>query len=212
MARRHRTPFAAPPAGGGVPPWAFPFGGLMMLLFAFFVLLYSGAGNGGGGSGAGQAQTAPKRAASLSAVKRRLESEVESAGGDRFVKIVSADQELLIRFDASLLFVSGRADLKPEGLPAMDAIGRVLVGVGNRLRIEGHTDSDPMIPNPQYPDNWMLSGARATGVLRYLHEFHALPFSRISIAGYADTRPVAANDTPAGKAKNRRVDIVVLGY
>jgi chemotaxis protein MotB len=81
--------------------------------------------------------------------------------------------------------------------------------VPNDVAIEGHTDNQP-ISSARYPSNWELSNARATSVLRYMLDHDGLPASRLSSTGYADTKPVADNATPEGKAKNRRVEIVVL--
>jgi chemotaxis protein MotB len=78
-----------------------------------------------------------------------------------------------------------------------------------QVRIEGHTDSLP-ISTVRYRSNWELSAARATAVLSHLVD-DGVPASRLSIAGFADTRPVADNQTAEGRALNRRVDLVVLG-
>ena len=79
----------------------------------------------------------------------------------------------------------------------------------NALRIEGHTDNVP-VNSPDFATNWELSGARASRVLRFLESAGPLVPDRISLAGYADTRPVAANATSEGRALNRRADIVIV--
>ena len=78
-----------------------------------------------------------------------------------------------------------------------------------RFRIEGHTDNTPVSASSAYPSNWELSAARAMNVLHYLADF-GVDENRFSIAGYADTRPMHSNDTPEGRAYNRRVDIIIL--
>jgi len=158
-----------------------------------------------------QASTGQRGALALSTVQRQLGTALAEQKAERFVRMETANNRLIIHFDAALLFDSGSAVVKQEAIAALDAIGRVLVRTGNHLTIEGHTDSDPMMPSLQYPDNWMLSEGRARGVLRFFLDLNGIPATQMSIAGYADTRPVASNDTPAGKAKNRRVDIVVHG-
>lgn len=80
---------------------------------------------------------------------------------------------------------------------------------GRSFRIEGHTDSVPTDPDGAYATNWELSAARSINVLKYLVEFGAAE-SRFQVAGFADTVPLTANDTPEGRAYNRRVDIVIL--
>lgn len=146
----------------------------------------------------------------LTALQRQLEASLEKEGAAEIVSFKLGDHALVIHLDAAALFDSGRAEIRQEAVKALDAIGSVLAEIPNHVRIEGHTDSDPMTPNIQFPDNWMLSGGRATSVLRYLNEFKDVKHERMSFAGYADTRPVASNETAGGKAKNRRVDIIVL--
>ncbi len=79
----------------------------------------------------------------------------------------------------------------------------------NGIAVEGHTDSRP-IHTSAYPSNWELSTARATTVLRELVEVRGLPAARVSASGYGDTRPIADNATPQGRAQNRRVELVVV--
>jgi chemotaxis protein MotB len=78
-----------------------------------------------------------------------------------------------------------------------------------KFRIEGHTDDVPTDPGGDYFTNWELSTARATNVLHYLVDF-GVNEKQFQVAGFADTAPLAANDTPEGRAYNRRVDIVLL--
>jgi len=77
------------------------------------------------------------------------------------------------------------------------------------VRIEGHTDNVP-IHDAQFDSNWELSSARATRIARLILDMKAIPPDRISAAGYAEYHPVATNDTPEGRAENRRVDLVVM--
>jgi chemotaxis protein MotB len=107
-----------------------------------------------------------------------------------------------------VLFDLGSADLREQGRGVLDAIGPSLARVGNTLSVEGNTDNIP-ISGGAFPSNWELSTERATTVLRYLLTKGVRP-SRVSAAGYADQRPLVPNDTPAHRARNRRVAIVVL--
>ena len=79
----------------------------------------------------------------------------------------------------------------------------------NPIVIEGHTDSMP-IRNERYPSNWELSTARATNIIKYMTDKYKFPPSRLSAVGYGEYMPLENNDTPIGRAKNRRVDIIVL--
>lgn len=108
-----------------------------------------------------------------------------------------------------VLFTPGSAALQAEGGGVLDLLVGPLRHLGNDLSIEGHTDSRP-ISTAQFPSNWELSTARATTVLRYLAERHGLDPARLTAAGFADQRPLGDNATDAGRAMNRRVDVVVL--
>ena len=80
---------------------------------------------------------------------------------------------------------------------------------GRRFRIEGHTDNMVVADDSKFPSNWELSAARAVNVLHYLADY-GVKEENFSVAGYADTRPKFSNDTPEGRAYNRRVDIIIL--
>jgi chemotaxis protein MotB len=81
--------------------------------------------------------------------------------------------------------------------------------VGRKFRIEGHTDSTPIDPNGPWESNWQLSAMRAINVLHYLTDL-GISEKRFQVAGFADTMPVSSDDTPEGRAYNRRVDIIIL--
>ena len=85
----------------------------------------------------------------------------------------------------------------------------VLNRLPNSLRLEGHTDSQP-ISSSRFHDNWELSAARSIAMLRILNERFGLPPQRMAIVGYADTEAVDSNETEQGRGRNRRVDIVVV--
>jgi chemotaxis protein MotB len=106
-----------------------------------------------------------------------------------------------------VLFELGQASLRPAGTKVLDAIAPALNALPNAISVEGHTDDLPI--RGRFPSNWELSAERATSVLRYLLEAHRLPAQRVSAAGYADQRPLTPN-TPAGRAANRRVEVVLL--
>ncbi|RKD27779.1 chemotaxis protein MotB [Caminicella sporogenes DSM 14501] len=120
---------------------------------------------------------------------------------------------LLLRFKENVLFDSGKAVLKPKSKATL----KFLAGLLKRkefadkfIRVEGHTDSDPIIRSTKYPTNWELSSIRAANVVRFFIEETNMKPERFSISGYSKYHPVAPNDTPENKAKNRRVDIVIL--
>ncbi|MFZ1994338.1 MAG: flagellar motor protein MotB [Solirubrobacteraceae bacterium] len=107
-----------------------------------------------------------------------------------------------------LLFGSGSATLRSAGLPLLDEIGHLLnVDRKHPITVEGNTDNQP-IQSSEFPSNWELSTDRATTVVRYLIA-HGIQDQRLSAAGYADLHPLASNATATGRARNRRVDIVL---
>jgi chemotaxis protein MotB len=111
-------------------------------------------------------------------------------------------------FPDQILFDSGSAHLKPAFMKILEALVGPLSQLPNQIEVDGHTDSVP-IHTLTYPSNWELSAGRAGSVGRYLIT-HGLPRERLRVAGYADTRPVDINQTVKGRARNRRVEIVVL--
>jgi chemotaxis protein MotB len=131
-----------------------------------------------------------------------------------FAKLVSTkiDQRgLVVRLlTDGVLFDSGQAQLKPQGLPLLAEISKLLASadIVNPVRVEGNTD-DVAIHSAQYPSNWELSTARADAVLEFLLGHGVVP-KRLSATGYGDVNPVASNETTTGRATNRRVDLVIL--
>lgn len=122
------------------------------------------------------------------------------------------DRGLVIKLnDSNILFKSASAKLEQSGKEKLDKIGLLIAQkfLMHSIRVEGNTDNLPF-SNYVYPSNWELSSARACSIVRYLidrFKFHPDLFTPV---GYSSTRPVAANDTPRGRAQNRRVEIVVL--
>jgi chemotaxis protein MotB len=124
------------------------------------------------------------------------------------VSVTLDERGLIIRFQDSILFTSGSADLLPQSYAVLDEVSTMLAGITNHVRVEGHSDNVPM-NTLRFPSNWELSTGRATNVVRYLVD-HSISSDRLSALGYAEFRPVVSNDTAEGRAKNRRVDIVVI--
>ncbi len=116
---------------------------------------------------------------------------------------------LVISLREAGFFDSGSAVPKPRAVPTLQQIAAKLGTTPYDLRIEGHTDNIP-IHNAEFDSNWELSSARATRIARLFLEMKAMPPDRISAAGYAEFHPVADNGTAAGRAENRRVDLVVM--
>ena len=137
--------------------------------------------------------------------------EMKKSGDLDGVDAQITDKGLLITFKDDFLFHSASAQLTEQALKTLDNIG-VLIGEKfalHYIRVEGHTDSQP-INSFIFPSNWELSGARSSAIIRYfIQRFKFMPNIFTSV-GYGDTRPVADNKTPENRAKNRRVEILVL--
>lgn len=114
---------------------------------------------------------------------------------------------LTLRIADNLLFASGQAELMYDGMMLISQLTDFLNAFEGEISIEGHTDNIP-INTPQFPSNWELSSDRAISVLRFL-EFDGIPANRMRAVGYADTRPLQPNDTPANRAGNRRVELIL---
>lgn len=127
-------------------------------------------------------------------------------GLSKEVEVVSTSRGLVIRTKNQVLFASGAAELKKTGYPVLDAIIALTEDFDGQVAIEGHTDDRPM-QSHLFPSNWELSSARASAVLRYLVSTDVDP-GLLHVAGYADMRPIARNDTPEGRSTNRRVEFV----
>ena len=148
--------------------------------------------------------------AQLAAAEARIQSSLDAAGlaSDVHLNLDSHSLTVTIATD-KVLFAVGSAVLLPHGVAIIDAIAPTLGAIPNDVAVEGHTDNQPILPGGLYPSNWELSTARATAVLRYLISAHGIAATRLSAAGYADTRPLVPDDTPAHQAENRRVEVVV---
>ncbi|MHB1687350.1 MAG: OmpA/MotB family protein [Ignavibacteriaceae bacterium] len=108
-----------------------------------------------------------------------------------------------------ILFASGSANLAGSSLIVLNRLAEILKELPNDIRVEGHTDDVP-INTSVFPSNWHLSVARALNTAYYLINNEELNPEKISIVGYSEYKPIASNDTPTGKATNRRVDIVII--
>ncbi|UJR81782.1 OmpA/MotB family protein [Sandaracinus amylolyticus] len=116
---------------------------------------------------------------------------------------------MVVELPDNVLFDSGEAELREQGQQTLAEVASVLRSIeGRQFQVAGHTDNVP-IRSRRFPSNWELSTARAVSVARYLIE-QGISGERISAAGYADTQPVDSNDTDAGRAHNRRIEIQLV--
>lgn len=226
--RRERSRQAEQISGSS---WLTTYGDMVTLLMTFFVLLYAlssfnirkfellsfslqstfGVTPSSSGvlqGGASPSPVVPREDGQLVQVGYKISSYIAKHGLGDVVSVSEDPRGLLIRFRDQVLFDLGKADLKPESRAVLDAVTDAIRDIPNAIRIEGHTDNLP-INTPRFPTNWDLSAARAVAVLQYLAMQRIEP-GRLSIAGYGEYRPVASNDTEAGRRLNRRVDVLVL--
>jgi chemotaxis protein MotB len=146
---------------------------------------------------------------SFQALKKRIDKLAEKAGlAEKMSTTVTPDGLKIRLITDGVLFDSGSAVVKAGGRPTLEEIGRIIdQEASHPVQVEGHTDDRP-IATSQYPSNWQLSGARAAAVVQQLNGA-GVSGKRMSLAGYAAQHPVAGNATPGGRAKNRRVEIIL---
>jgi chemotaxis protein MotB len=155
------------------------------------------------------ASAAQREQESFKKLQQELNAYAKAHGFAHEVQAVIDRRGLIVHvLTDKLLFDSGSATLQPAGLPLLGEISHLLnVDRKHPITVEGNTDNQP-IQSSQFPSNWELSTDRATTVVRYLIA-HSVQEQRLSAAGYADLHPLATNATAAGRARNRRVDIVL---
>jgi chemotaxis protein MotB len=144
----------------------------------------------------------------MKGVAEDLIKAMESLVKEGQVRVTQSAHGIAIEINASVLFASGQASLEPGSIKALRAVGGVLAKVPNDIQVEGFTDNTP-INTVAFPSNWELSTARASSVVRLLAESGA-PTERLVAVGYGEFRPVDSNSTPEGRARNRRVTIMIL--
>jgi chemotaxis protein MotB len=217
----------------GLDRWLLTYADMITLLMAFFIMVYSmsvlnvtkfrqaavSIRSGFGGMTKGQGRSILNSSASAAGgdtagvswrVLGPLVDFIDHESRQRNVTIGEDERGIVISMSSdSLLFDPGSAEVKPRALPFLDKIAEMLKSTKNEVRVEGHTCDLP--PRASlYATNWELSTARATGILRYLVEQHGLPPSRFSAAGYGSMRPVAGGNSETNRARNRRVEIIIV--
>lgn len=134
---------------------------------------------------------------------------IEAQGLDSEVAVASDQDGIYLDIQESILFDMGQAELKDSGIETLDVITDLLNLTDNRIVVEGHTDDIPM-NTPRFSSNWELSLSRGASVVRYLSETQNVDPKRLSAQGYGEYNPVVPNDSEENRAKNRRVNIVIV--
>jgi chemotaxis protein MotB len=142
--------------------------------------------------------------------QKKIEGALQAKGLKQAVRFTLDARGLHVAIVSDkVLFDLGSADLRSDGKKVLDIVSHTIAGMPNMISVEGHTDNRP-ISGGRYPSNWELSTARASTVVRTIAGRYGIKPNRISASGYADHRPIKPNSTEAGRARNRRVEIVLI--
>jgi chemotaxis protein MotB len=142
----------------------------------------------------------------------QLMSQLQKEVSEGQVAIQQYEGKLTVNVAEKIFFDSGSAELKPGGKEVLSKVGHIVKGLTDKvIRVEGHTDNVPISKSLRstYPTNWELSAARATTVVRFLQEQAGVPPKMLVAAGFGEYQPIAPNNTPENKQKNRRIEIVL---
>ncbi|MEQ8248537.1 MAG: type VI secretion system protein TssL, long form [Alphaproteobacteria bacterium] len=164
------------------------------------------AGNAASQVGESDDETRKKMQETFSSLKSVLRKEVTEGK----VSVESSGNAVIIRFDDSAYFTAGSEALSPAMAPVLQRVANVLMTSPGTIVVEGHTDSVP-ISTDRFRSNWDLSTARAASVVTELLQFAPIKNDRVVVQGHSDTKPVAPNDSAENRAKNRRVEIHIIG-
>jgi chemotaxis protein MotB len=157
-------------------------------------------------------QTKEVEVRTVSKTYEDLLSEMKSEIAQGQIAITELKGKLTVDVVDKILFDSGQTEIRPEGLGVLKRVVEILMTVTDKvIRVEGHTDSIPIAGAlaKRYPTNWELSAARALNVTRYL-EKEGIDPALLSAVAFGEHQPIAENDTPEGRAKNRRIAIILL--
>jgi chemotaxis protein MotB len=142
-------------------------------------------------------------------LKNKISKVIKDNDYNKSIRLEENTRGIVIHILDDVLFPSGSADLTKSSLDVLSKLAEILRNLPNDIRIEGHTDDIP-ISTTAFPSNWHLSVVRALNTAYFLVNNEQLPADKISIVGYSKYKPISANDTPEGRANNRRVDIVII--
>jgi chemotaxis protein MotB len=213
----------APNARAGADRWLLSYADLMTLLFAFALTMYAVAAerkvtrmsdDPAARPAAGTVSIVPAMletatGAAGDPLRDRLARDLADAIGARRLELIRDARGLVVSMPDDAAFATGSAEATVEARRLIATVGETLRSVPNRVRIEGHTDNRP-IRTPKYDSNWELSTARASAVVAFLINEAGIDASRLSAAGYGEFHPLNPNDSDEHRARNRRVDLVIL--
>jgi chemotaxis protein MotB len=140
-------------------------------------------------------------------IRSNLRAEMDQG----LVEIERDGKDVIIRLANQGSFGSGSADLDAGFLPLLRRVGEPLAADNRRMRIEGHTDNIPIVFSPRFNSNWDLSAARSAAVADFFARDLGISSTRMKVSGFADTVPLEPNTSAEGRARNRRIEIIVEG-
>jgi chemotaxis protein MotB len=140
-------------------------------------------------------------------IRARLSNEI----AEGLAEVERDGDKIIVRLTERGSFRSGYADLQPSFKPLLDKVGQSITDGPGLITIEGHTDNIPMAFSERFRSNWDLSAARSAAVADYLLDSSAIDDGRVSVTGLADTKPLVPNDSPEGRSKNRRIEVIIDG-
>jgi chemotaxis protein MotB len=152
---------------------------------------------------------APKVDPSLLEAYRRLNEQLQNQVDAGEIRLHLTSRGLVITLEEKAFFASGDDAIYPNAYPSIERVAKIIAELPNAVRLEGHTDSIP-IYTARFKNNWELSTARSIALLQLFEMKYGLDSKRFAVAGYAQNLPVASNETEEGRARNRRVEIVIL--
>jgi chemotaxis protein MotB len=206
------------------------FSSTITALLIFFVILYtfstmdqgkiqiaskevlsgkSGAANGQGTSTVENAKENLYANVPLNALYESSSKFIEENKLGASVEVLKDDNGVLLQLRDSTLFETGKADLIPESKSIMEKLSKLLKSVPNNIVVEGHTDNVP-INTYRFQSNWDLSASRAVNVVKFFIDQGNINAARLTASGYGDTKPLVDNSTPESRAKNRRINILIV--
>lgn len=161
-------------------------------------------------------QTVQEQEAELARLKATfedLQDKMKKEIAEGAIRLTQNGGRLQVDLVDKVIFDSGDASISARGQEVLTRLGGVLAKVDDKLiQVSGHTDDSPPSQKLQatFPTNWELSVARAVNVVRFLQDKGGVPAKRMLAAGYGDTRPLAANASPQGRARNRRIELLLI--
>ena len=129
--------------------------------------------------------------------------------GQGLADVQREDDKVIITVGAGGAFASGSANLTPAAIKIMDRIASVNASGNSKIKVSGHTDDVPLIFGSNYRDNWDLAAARSASVVQAFAENGTISEDRLEAISYGESRPIEPNETPDGRAKNRRIEIEI---